>query len=421
MASEGLGVRRRVRGALAKRFSKGRRVRFVRRVADLYEAASWFHLTLFLFYGAPIDASHGLTWRKRFALARRMRRNTTKIQTGLSYRGHLAIAVKVLSVPRSVEGVMVEAGCWKGGTTTNLSLIAEAAGRSLIVYDSFEGLPPAVEGDHWASEMGEGAFKGELEEVRANVTKYGAVGVCEFRKGWFSDTMGDHSEPIVCAYVDVDYQSSFHDCIIGLWPYLNDDGYMFIDEYHRLDYCALFFSERYWRTYFDRPPPGLMGAGSGVGLGQVFVGPLRFQNPGETPSTLAWTRKDFYAEWDFVVDDAPSVPLRGGPGAAHGREGWTLTTESMEEHEENTIAHLIATDPVAREFLEAKIAAALETPEGKARLDARLSKNNDALIAAALQTDEGKQKLAEALSTGAEGANAAGTTHDEDPGSASES
>ena len=81
MASEGLGVRRRVRGALAKRFSKGRRVRFVRRVADLYEAASWFHLTLFLFYGAPIDASHGLTWRKRFALARRMRRNTTKIQS----------------------------------------------------------------------------------------------------------------------------------------------------------------------------------------------------------------------------------------------------------------------------------------------------------------------------------------------------
>lgn len=135
----------------------------VRQLADAYEAASWVHLTLFMFYGAPIDPSYGLTWRKRFGLARRMRRNTAEVQTGLSYRGHLAIAAKVLAVPRSVEGVIVEAGCWKGGTTANLSLIAEASGRTLIVYDSFEGLPPPTEGDHWASELGVGAFKGELE------------------------------------------------------------------------------------------------------------------------------------------------------------------------------------------------------------------------------------------------------------------
>ncbi|MCB0988090.1 MAG: hypothetical protein KDB09_10015, partial [Acidimicrobiales bacterium] len=98
-----------------------------------------------------------------------------------------------------------------------------------------------------------------------------------------------------------------------------------------------------------RPPPGLMGAGSGVGLGQVFVGPLRFQNPGETPSTLAWTRKDFYAEWDFVVDDAPSVPLRGGPGAAHGREGWTLTTASIQEEVDFQLRRLIETDETVRQ------------------------------------------------------------------------
>lgn len=346
--------------------------RFVRWLADVYEAAGWLPLTIFMFHGAPIDPSYGLTWRRRLALARRMRRNTTKVQTGLSYRGHLAIAVKVFSVPPSVEGVLVEAGCWKGGTTTNLSLIAEVTGRTLVVYDSFEGLPPAAEGDHWASEMGEGAFKGELEEVRSNVTRLGAVGSCEFRKGWFSDTLGSHTEPIVAAYVDVDYQSSFHECVVGLWPHLVDDGYMFIDEYTRLDYCALFFSERYWRTYFDRPPPGLMGAGSGVGLGQVFPGPLRSVHPGETPATLAWTRKDFYAEWDYQVDDAPEVPLPGGPGAAHGRAGWTLTTESIQEHEHRTIAHLHATDPVAREVIEEKITALLATPEGRRALAAHL-------------------------------------------------
>lgn len=398
MTSKRSGLRGRVNGVVSRRLSRGRRSRLVRRLADAYEAASWFPLTLFMFYGAPIDPSYGLTWRRRFALARRMRRNTTKIQTGLSYRGHLAIAAKVFAVPRSVEGVIVEAGCWKGGTTTNLSLIAEVTGRTLVVYDSFEGLPPATKGDHWASEMGEGAFKGELEEVRANVTRYGAVGSCEFRKGWFADSLGSHTEPIVAAYVDVDYQSSFHECVLGLWPYLVDDGYFFIDEYTRLDYCALFFSERYWRTYFDRPPPGLMGAGSGVGLGQVFPGPLRTIRTGETSATLAWTRKDFYAEWDFVVDDAPEVPLPGGPGAAHGREGWTLTTESMQEHEEKTIAHLIATDPEAREVFEQKVKAFLATPEGKVKLDELLASGvAEDQLTAALEAGEGGPGLADAL------------------------
>ncbi|NLD77600.1 MAG: hypothetical protein GX643_13140, partial [Acidimicrobiales bacterium] len=149
-----------------------------------------------------------------------------------------------------------------------------------------------------------------------------------------------------------------------------------------------FFSERYWRTYFDRPPPGIMGAGSGVGLGQVFPGPLRTVRPGETPASLAWTRKDFYAEWDFVVDDAPSVPYEGGPGASHGREGWTLTTESMQEHEEKTLAHLVATDPVARAQIEAKVTAELlQTPDGKAKLEAYLA------------TAAGQERLAEYLAS----------------------
>jgi hypothetical protein len=325
-------------------------------VGRSYEAASWLHVTVFLMYGLRIHPSYGLTWRKRLSLARRMRRNTTRVQTGLSYRGHLAIAAKVFAIPPSVEGVIVEAGCWKGGTTVNLSLIAQAVGRSLIVYDSFEGLPPPVEGDHWASAMAEGAFKGELEEVRANVERYGAIEVCEFRKGWFSDTMGDHTEPIVLAYVDVDFQASFHDCILGLWPYLVDRGYMFVDEYTRLDYCALFFSERYWRTYFDRPPPGVMGSGSGVGLGQVFLGPLQERKRLENSATVAWTRKDFYAEWDFEPAEQPTAPLaRGGIGDRTGRGGWTLTTESMQEHEHKLLGQMARDDAEVRDLIIHKV------------------------------------------------------------------
>ena len=42
-----------------------------------------------------------------------------------------------------MEGVVVECGCFLGGSTANLSLVCEVVGRELIVYDSFEGLPAA--------------------------------------------------------------------------------------------------------------------------------------------------------------------------------------------------------------------------------------------------------------------------------------
>ncbi len=371
------------------------RVAVTGRVSKLYESASWPLVTLFLMYGLQTHPAYGLTWRKRLSLARRLYRNTTRVQTGLSYRGHLAIAAKVFSMPPSVEGVMVEAGCWKGGTTINLSLIAQAVGRSLIVYDSFEGLPQPVEGDHWASAMAVGAYKGELEEVRANVERYGAIEVCEFRKGWFSDTMGDHVEPIVLAYVDVDFQASFHDCILGLWPHLVDRGYMFIDEYTRLDYCALFFSERYWRTYFDRPPPGVMGAGSGVGLGQVFPGPLRERKLLESSATVAWTRKDFYAEWDFEAPDDPPLPLAGGGiGGRTGRTGWTTTTESMQDHEHKLLGQLARDDEEVRNVIIQKV---VEEALAEAERTGELAPEIRAGLEQALIDGEGDERIRELI------------------------
>ena len=49
------------------------------------------------------------------------------------------------------EGVVVECGCYLGGSTANLSLICQAVGRELIVYDSFEGLPAGDANDSIAT------------------------------------------------------------------------------------------------------------------------------------------------------------------------------------------------------------------------------------------------------------------------------
>ncbi len=109
-----------------------------------------------------------MTWRKKFELGLRFYRNSRRIRTGLSYKAHLAIAAKLLEIPPSVEGAVVECGCWLGGTTTNLSVLCELVGRDLIVYDSFEGLPAPLAGDDM-NPIVKGSFRGELDVVRANV------------------------------------------------------------------------------------------------------------------------------------------------------------------------------------------------------------------------------------------------------------
>ncbi|MDQ1511022.1 MAG: O-methyltransferase, partial [Actinomycetota bacterium] len=212
------------------------------------------------------------------------------------------IAAKLLELPPTLEGVVVECGCWQGGTTANLSVICDVVGRDLIVYDSFEGLPAPETLDNMEARV-EGGFRGELDEVRENVRKYGVLERCQFRKGWFKDTLPSHDEPIALCFMDVDLKSSMHDCVVNLWPHLVEEGYVFVDDYVNLHDCALFYSERFWRDYLDTTPPGLMGSGTGVGVGQYFLGPWRGPSAvplNQRPTSLAYTRKDFNGSWDYV-------------------------------------------------------------------------------------------------------------------------
>jgi O-methyltransferase len=272
----------------------------------------WYHAlslpltALFLLYNRRFHPSYGMTWRKKLALAYKMRRATRKIQTGTSYKAHLAMAAKLLEIPPKEEGAVVECGCWMGGSTACLSLVCDIVGRKLIVYDSFEGLPPAEPGDKYAYGSVEGLYRAELDTVGENVRRYGAVECCSFRKGWFRDTLPHHTEPVVLAFLDVDREASMYDCVVNLWPHLTEQGYMFMDEYTRIDYCAIFFSERFWREHFDAPPPGLVGAGTGVGVGQYFLGPLKERPWIQAPTSVAYTRKDFYGRWDYVREGEES-------------------------------------------------------------------------------------------------------------------
>lgn len=296
------------RGMISNRKAPLRR-RLVNFILILYPVALLPVATWFILFNRNIDPAYDMTWPRRLKLAVQLHRNTTKVPTGCSYRAHLVMASKLLEIPPSTEGVVVECGAYLGGTTVNLSLICDIVGRDLIVYDSFEGLPAPRGNDKYAHEMGTGFLRGEVETVAENVRLYGAPQLCQYRKGWFSETLPDHTEPIVMAFLDGDHQASIHDCLVNLWPHLTDEGYMFTDDYTHLELCAVFWSESFWRMHFDRKPPGLIGSASGVGVGQFWMGPyVKFpgntQYPAQRAGSTAYTRQDFTAAWEYDPEAA---------------------------------------------------------------------------------------------------------------------
>lgn len=256
---------------------------------------------LFILNSKRIHPSYRMSWMRRFRLGFRMFFNTLRIRTGTSYKSHLAMALKILETPPEVQGDIVECGTWKGGCAANLSLVCSIVGRRLKIYDSFEGLPEGEPGDREAGGYKKGDYCGPLEEVRANIKRYGAIDRCEFIKGWFEDTLPSLDSPVLLAFLDVDLEASLHSCVLHIWPHLVDQGYVFIDEFVGVDYCALFYSEKYGSKYFNRTPPGLIGAGTGLPLGEYYIGPWAEidAHPMQHGNAGAYTRKDMSGYWAY--------------------------------------------------------------------------------------------------------------------------
>lgn len=148
----------------------------------------------------------------------------------------LARIARAIAQRRNAEGDVVECGCFKGGSTARLSLVCRELGRKLVVFDSFEGLP---EPEAWdicheiarPRRFVRGEYHGTLEEVRANVSRYGDIEVCEFVPGWFASTMADSTpEQVVVAFVDADLVASTREALDRLWPRLVAGGIIFVHD-----------------------------------------------------------------------------------------------------------------------------------------------------------------------------------------------
>lgn len=160
----------------------------------------------------------------------------------------------ILSMSPELKGCIVETGCYKGGSTAKLSIIAKLCNRKLYVLDSFEGLPKDYEEGLTKTESGYsvdlkgGEYCGALEEVKSNIEKYGEINVCEFIKGWYKDTLPDFKQKIAAVFCDVDFVQSTRECIKYLYPQIIEGGYFFTQDAHFPKIRKLLNDENFWKN-----------------------------------------------------------------------------------------------------------------------------------------------------------------------------
>jgi hypothetical protein len=112
-----------------------------------------------------------------------------------------------VSKAHGLAGAFAEFGCFKGFSTSMLSTPCNRLGIPMLVFDSFEGLPPSDDPTY-----NTGEFRGGLEEVKGNVNTFGDISNITFHKGFFSDTLAKVEVPLLMQlWMDVDLYTSARD------------------------------------------------------------------------------------------------------------------------------------------------------------------------------------------------------------------
>lgn len=181
-----------------------------------------------------------------------------------------------LLISTSAAGDVVECGCFAGGSSAKLSIMAELLGKKLFIFDSFQGL--LVDNEHdrsdyharrpagWLKPWSTGKYTASLEIVKHNVAACGEISVCEFIPGYLSDTLMPPQLPdrISLAFTDVDTPAAVHTCLTRIWPHLSPEGVYASHDVALIKSLQVLLSETVWRDEIGAFPPILFGAGFGL-------------------------------------------------------------------------------------------------------------------------------------------------------------
>lgn len=230
---------------------------------------------IFNFVATKVGREYGITRLQKLKLARRIIKNHRKTKSLTTWQQHLLLVEEIFRVPKSLKGDIVECGCYSGASTVNLSLACALTNRRLIVCDSFEGLPTPKDDekyevrphsiDYYVWEEGDFSSEGGLDTVKKNIEKFGNIEVCQFVKGYYKDTLKKiNTDSIVLIFEDCDLPSSVEDCLLYLWPKIQEGCKFYCHEPWSFNVVSLFYDKKWWKNNLNMPPPGFYGSGFGI-------------------------------------------------------------------------------------------------------------------------------------------------------------
>jgi len=152
-----------------------------------------------------------------------------------------------------IEGDIAEVGVYHGGSA---KLICEAKnGRSLHLFDTFDGLPDLCEIDN-PSQFCQGKFRATFEDVKDYLRKYSNVHI---NKGLFPTTAESiRKKKFSFVHLDVDLYRSTLDCLVFFYSRMSKGGVIVSHDYINTPGVRKAFDE----FFTDKPEPIIELSGS---------------------------------------------------------------------------------------------------------------------------------------------------------------
>jgi O-methyltransferase len=173
------------------------------------------------------------------------------------------LLTRELATRRAQPGeVVVEAGCWNGGTSTKFSILCDLLGYRLFIFDSFQGVE-RLSGEDLAREWDyAGQYASPESVLWENLRRYGKPGACQTFKGWFSETLASTPvrDPIRLVYIDCDLGKGTYEVLKGTVDSLAPDGVIFSQDFHIEPVRKVLLDPETWRA-LGRPMPVVTSEG----------------------------------------------------------------------------------------------------------------------------------------------------------------
>jgi len=212
-------------------------------------------IPVFLFGYRRILLIRNLSVRERLTLILRFLKIDVNLQNGHQPCEIAAIA-GTLFLRRGFPGeIMVEAGCWQGGSSAKFSIMCKMLGYELHVFDSFQGVEE-TEPDETGFDFS-GLYAADKDLVFDNITRFGEIAACRMVPGWFADTLAAQpirSSVVGSVYIDCDLAKGTFEVLQGVLPALASDGIIFTQDYHIPPVKRLLHDPETWQK-LNRPFP----------------------------------------------------------------------------------------------------------------------------------------------------------------------